>query len=663
MAYNYFCTYCGKELNQDTIYFNMFPVLTGNTKDDQFAMLRFHMTKQELETLVSSGTRLENGYSRCRLSFAELMGFMGNSRNNNNPEMTDITLQDVDDYIAEEIIDSEAEFSTQETSTASLFGEDTPSVPEPEVAMAAEEKPAEKTYAKGILALESAITKNENIINTREKLREEFRTLRGIYSQGDACEFELTLDFEDDNDGKPVLIGYTANAGTPRRLVVADNRLCPHCGTSVIEHAGTAEHKTITFIGDQKAGKTSTIVSLAHYALHAAADNMPATEIWHDCAPVGGIDFMELVSKDDAQQKDLKLYTQGIAPKKTSKDNREDAYAVSFRIKNTCQNKHYLLTLTDLPGELFDNETGKLKTEDVLETFPIALACDLFVLCFDTLTAKGSNAIDMVQKAGTWTNEIQKLRQAYHQTHNRDKGLTQKIKGSDGVKALSAPIMILYTKCPDLEEPEANPLPMSRAEAHDRIARTYMYDKERRKIDGHQSYRYLGERLAKYDMVANAYQARLRCSPFGFAAPNEKDVVENPDKYEYTIVKNEKTGVEEKVYNLPAPQPKHIDMLMRWLLMVSGCVPIPAEYRPYADPTSIQVYQYMNKYILSHTQYRMLNPGATASVSDKDADLHEALARCYLFENPGKFDSSMLSNYDNWAMLLIDRMNAKRKRN
>jgi len=160
--------------------------------------------------------------------------------------------------------------------------------------------------------------------------------------------------------------------------------------------------------------------------------------------------------------------------------------------------------------------------------------------------------------------------------------------------------------------------------------------------------------------------------------------VENPDKYEYTIVKNEKTGVEEKVYNLPAPQPKHIDMLMRWLLMVSGCqqpahqhidmlmrwllmvsgcVPIPAEYRPYADPTSIQVYQYMNKYILSHTQYRMLNPGATASVSDKDADLHEALARCYLFENPGKFDSSMLSNYDNWAMLLIDRMNAKRKRN
>lgn len=663
MAYNYFCTYCGKELNQDLVYFNMFPVLTGNTAN-QFSMLRFRMTKKELEKLVSSGSKQENGYSKCRLSFADVMGYIGNERNNNNPQMTGITLQDVDDYIAEEIIDSEEEYSAQISTEASLFGEDTVAAPEPEVQTpAAEENKTEKNYAKGILALELAITKNENILATRENLRSEFRTIRGIFSQEDFCEFEINLDFESDNEGKSVLVGYTANAGTPRRLVVENNRLCSHCGTPVIEHAGTAEHKTITFIGDQRAGKTSTIVSLAHYAIHAAADDTPATEIWNECAPVGGIDFMELVSKDDAQQKDLKLYAQGIAPKKTSKDNREDAYAVSFRIKNTCQNKHYLLTLTDLPGELFDNETGKLKTEDVLETFPIALACDLFVLCFDTLTAKGGNAIDMVQKAGTWTNEIQKLRQAYTQSNNRDKGLLQKIKGGDGAKALSAPIMILYTKCPDLEEPEANPLPMSRAEAHDRIARTYMYDKERRKIDGHQSYRYLGERLSKYDMVSNAYQARLRCSPFGFAAPNEKDVADNPDAYEYKIVKNEKTGAEEKVYNLPAPKPKHIDMLMRWLLMVSGCVPVPAEYRPYADPSSTQVYQYMDKYILGHTQYRMLNPGSNASPTDKDADLHEALARCYLFENPGKFDSSMLSNYDNWAMLLIDRMNAKRKRN
>ena len=132
MAYNYFCTFCGKELNQEIVYFNMFPVLTGNTKDDQFAMLRFHMTKQELEKLVASRTKLENGYSSCRLSFAELMKYIGNSNNNNNPEMTGITLQDVDDYIAEEILDSEAESASQETSTASLFGEDSAPAAEPE---------------------------------------------------------------------------------------------------------------------------------------------------------------------------------------------------------------------------------------------------------------------------------------------------------------------------------------------------------------------------------------------------------------------------------------------------------------------------------------------------------------------------------------------------
>ena len=285
------------------------------------------------------------------------------------------------------------------------------------------------------------------------------------------------------------------------------------------------------------------------------------------------------------------------------------------------------------------------------------------MLCFDTITAQGDRATEMVQKAGAWTNDIQKLRQAYNQSNNRDKGLLQKIKGGEGAKALCAPVMVLYTKCPDLEKPEENPLPMGRKAELDRIARTYMYDQERLKIDNHPCYRFLGDMLAKYDMVSNAYQARLRCSPFGFAAPNEQYIKDHPEEFEFRTEVNEKTGEMEKIPVLPCPKPQNIDKLMRWLLMVSGCVPVPAEYRPYPDPSSTQVYQYRNKYLLKHTQYRMLNPGSTSTEADKDADLHEALARCYLFENPGKHDSALVMDYDNWALLLKDRMLARVQRN
>lgn len=655
MAYDYYCTYCGKELNQNIIYFNMFPTLTGN-KSSQFDILRFRMTKAELEKLVLSGKKDGNGYYHCRLSFAEVMSYIGNVNNINSQEVAGITLQDIDDYITEEYVVAEETAYDDQNFTNSLFGESDPiknAVKEDPVPV----KTEEKVYAKGIIALETLIEKNENILNTRVKLQEEFRTLRGVFSLGETCEFEIQLNFEEDNDGKPVLVGYTANAGSPKRLVIVDDRLCPYCGVEVIEHAGTAEHKTITFIGDQKAGKTSTIIALTHYALHAAADGALPSDTWRDCAPVGGIDTIELVSKDPAQQHDLKMYGYGVAPAKTHNMNRGDAYAVSFRIKNAYQNKYFLLTLTDLPGELFDNTTGRMRTEDILQTFPIALACDLFVLCFDTRTAKGDKAAEMVRKAGNWTNDIQSVRQSYNQSNGRDKGLMEKIKKGEGAKALSAPVMILYTKCTDLEEPDNNPLPMSKADAFNRIARTNMHDKERRTIDASNVYRNLGVQLAKFDKVAGAYQARLRCSPFGFAAPSEIYINEHPEEFEFAI---DEYG--EKYPVLPHPQPKHIDMLMRWLLMVSGCVPVPAKYRPYADPAATEEYTYQTKYFFSGTQYRMLNPGSYAS-GEKDADLHEALARCYMFENPGKHDSALLSDYNNWALLAKDRLAASFQRN
>ena len=55
MTYNYYCTYCGRELKQSTVLFDMQPVLIGS-EESRFRILSFRMTKAELEALIDSGT-------------------------------------------------------------------------------------------------------------------------------------------------------------------------------------------------------------------------------------------------------------------------------------------------------------------------------------------------------------------------------------------------------------------------------------------------------------------------------------------------------------------------------------------------------------------------------------------------------------------------------
>ena len=95
---------------------------------------------------------------------------------------------------------------------------------------------------------------------------------------------------------------------------------------------------------------------------------------------------------------------------------------------------------------------------------------------------------------------------------------------------------------------------------------------------------------------------------------------------------------------------------MRWVLSVSGCIPTEASYalNPAAVPFKL------HDFCISRPQLRNQNPGCD---NDKRYgnidDIQESMARCALFENPGRFDKEMVGRHDQKARLVMTRMDSK----
>ena len=196
--------------------------------------------------------------------------------------------------------------------------------------------------------------------------------------------------------------------------------------------------------------------------------------------------------------------------------------------------------------------------------------------------------------------------------------------------------MLIFNKCPDLEMTEQSP-PVRPTTQFDSILTTYVFDDERLRIDADDAnkvYKKVGEQISRYGALSNAYHARLRVSPYGFAAPNELNPSLNLDD----------SG------NVRRPKPHHVAELMNWLLETAGCIPADAKFYP--DPTNEDRYCAYPGNFSQKTQYRALPPFSV----EKDGDIREALLRCHLFENPSAADIRILENYDQRAVLLGERI-------
>lgn len=650
MAYDFYCMNCGQRISQDTaifgqtgkraVLFDMQYLLTGSI-ENHFKILKFRLTKAEVEANTKN--------DRFSLPFADIMRFIGNDNNTKQKNVENLQWEDLENYWKEYerksvLIDENGEDNSKSDDnsfwgaelSAFSFGE---SATEPEMPANNEhaeekvqtEEQQEYVAPEGITYLESLDETNTNKAVTRRFLAEDFQLLMNAFARNSSNEADRLVDreikkyYEKDNDKNDVLTGYRFRRSGSIWVEVNNARVCPRCSAPVLLHAGTAEHKAVCFIGSPAAGKTSIILALADYANYGMTfvdEDNKATRIWSNCSKISSVRTPDLLSPTPKLTKEMSGYLKGYAPDKTRPEKRDDAYSASFRIKNTIEDKYYLLSLVDLPGELCvkketPDDIGKVDREKIANEFPIALASDAFVACFDTrYNERDENTMfnDIMKGVCNWTNDFQEMRMY----ENNASGF--------------APTILLFTKCKELEELEQSQqleqsIQKSNSRVRSQLERTYMFCEDDMRIQAVPKYQAVCEEFNNRMELKMAYHAMLRCSPYGYAAPSEEYCKDH--------------GVSPQM-----PTPYNIDLLMRWLLSVSGCIPVEGSYASVpGDPPYT-----LRDYCLKRPQIRTEKPNKTGT------ELQESCARCILFRNPGVFDKKILENYDSRPGLRLAKL-------
>lgn len=599
MAYEYYCTNCGKNINQEVVLFDMRNLIIEDQRK-MFNVLKLRMTGDELKRFIASGKPGDGGFRNCTLSFAKVMEIISNVHNLNDFTIGQLTLTDIKEFIANSRV-------TVTTRRRPTDDDDDGWGDEEE-----QEEEEKAVYVKpaAIEALERASTSMVGEAMMGNLILSDLELLQNAFSASDTISIQLKEYTEQDTDGHDVLVGYHVIYAVSHTRGTRRTRVCPYCDEPIFEYAGRAKHQTVVFIGNPAAGKTSTILALAHYATNQLAH--PDLEpIWHGSRHDNNqLASVELIAATPELQADLRKFAQGIAPQRTEADARKKAYSASFWIKNKHNNRYYLLTLMDLPGEVCNKEgTGYVDEDKLQNQYTVALNCDAFIACFDATTVQSAadetsaehhNAGEHVNRMSRQVNEFQNLRARFQNVENY------------------VPTMVLFTKSKDLEEQTAEPQPTSRRP----MDLLYCFRGELEAVQSNGVFGAVNKAFQGFGKLAKSYRAMIRCSPYGYPAPNERDLA-NPNNTRHA----------------QPPTPRHVDQLMLWLLEVTGCMEVKASYKP--NPAS--VYD-LRGYHISRVQYRSDAPDEAAKPYN-GSKLDEALARNYLFENPGYYDRKRVQIY------------------
>lgn len=687
MAYDYYCTYCGKKLNNETVLFDMQALLSGGVDDEgkldpkkALNILRFRMTEAEIRKLIDGKMLDEEKYYACELSFADVMRCIANENNLNDEKVAELTLDDVNGYLNRETQRDYGESSAKSAEMGDILTFGGFGTEDEKKTDAAEPQPqpeADVPDPEPIQALLSKDTTTDDRAYSISRLKDDLVYLQKLFGKDGVLKFKINPSY---NDGK-VMHGVLVRVGNTKMFL--DNiRVCPRCGNSIFELAGTAEHRFVVFIGYQSAGKTSTILSLTHYAMNQGE------ELWRGASDLGEITVKSL-SQSKRLRDELRCYSSGIAPQKTNKEQRDDAYSSTLLIKSGTNGKEVskILTFTDLPGELF-LPGGDLNKQSIANTFAVATVCDAFVVCFDTSVVEAANDAGAADAGNGFAvgNDRRKIKITDADGHERTPNQViddtcgwvdkmQQLLQQIGNKQMYVPTIILFTKCRQLENQSVSDENKTKMRAGNPIKAVYAFRDEQEAIEaignngnGSSAYSRLLDKFNKHGGLANAYQAALRCSPYGYNAPSIGDVIDEIRNGSLMDLKSEyddltRSGMVEitAIENLekrhpgrfPCTKPHNIDKLMRWVLCVLGCAPIKATYSPIHG--SIEG-KHLEDYYIDRAQHRKQNPKSPAN-----AEVDEAMARCVLFKNPGKYDVDFLKFYNQKSRLVMEKMRASVK--
>lgn len=640
MAYKYHCTFCGKELNQTNVLFDMQELLS-ESQDKRFVHLKFRLKQEELEKMI--GQPGDDGYSVVRLTFEDAMKTIANSNNLNNPEIARLSLKELREYIEAETKKLEKRPKKRKSADSLALWE---SDEESEEA-AVEEQQVQYVEPESIRAIKASVVAAMNEKLVEQVLKEELQMLESAFIQNGERSVSMRALYEKDDNGKNVLVGCTLIQPISKIKTNSMKRVCPECGTDIGVYAFRAEHNSVVFIGSPAAGKTSTILALTHYAKEYLSSG--SSIIWTGKKKNNDIVDLKLVNPSEELHRDLRGYANGLAPYRTQKDAREKSYSSTFWIKNR-NGRHALLTLIDLPGELFENlMTGSENARELMNRYSVSMSCHAYIVCFDAAAA--AEASRREQEARVNNTLITGLGQGGRsmgdivRESSEQAEVIQKLRMQEKRTETFVPMMVLYTKCRELEESSAS----ERVQNHYRpIEAVYRFCDEKKAIEDNGIYADVCKSFRGNDELAKAYHAMLRCSPYGYSAPSIRDweMVESGMDGIPDISDEDKAKIISKVNSRRMPTPHHIDDLMLWILNITGSIPTEAEYAPVMGSDENKVD--MRDYFIHRIQYRTQKPGGASD------ELEEALARCALFENPSGADRRVLEGHgQGWQELVM----------
>ena len=628
MPFSFYCTHCGRPLQQSDVLFDMQYVLTGDS-NKTLNTIKFRMTLAELQALLEKGTADANGFVSCKFTFQQVMDIVAENYERDDPAyigdpqrlaksvdaLRRLSMRDIDAYIAEQAVlgsgtvgeRPQEELSFDLEDLAGL-GDDGPEPPIVAHTMRDEVTPID--------VLEEMDTSNKDRGISQVDLVTELKLFRAQFNEAGELRFALRAVEETDNDGGSVLTGYDLMTQTGAVIPARNARVCPACGEPVFEHAGTAKHQAVAFIGYQSSGKTSTILALSSYLRNCAAGDL-GNEIWKGSKSLEDVvDTIEgPLSPTRQQSKDLMDFEEGFEPEKTDPCPWwENAYRATFRIRPRDGGEYHLLTLFELDHWLCLLD-GRLDLDKIRYCFPLLLNCEAVIACVDTRSFQRDKANSDAASTGrgnsiqtpkevnclcSWTNSLQRARAEQN--------------GASGY----VPTLLLFTKCPELEdgieiEEEERPL--------NPLERLHLLAKERQKILADPIYRYVKGQFEQYGGLNKAYHAMLRCSAFG------------PRRAQ-------------------RPSPRQIDLLAAWILAVTGCIP--------AARTAALFKSGDREELGPVDDYRIERPQIRSQAPLRSARAQEALARCVLFEDPGELDRVVVcARYDNWVQKLIAELRCR----
>lgn len=632
MGYEYYCMECGYTNDAETVLFNMDTLLTQDPKKT-LNQLKLRFTEEELCELASGDTDIDD-YVHCSISFEELMNWMAQPDNLNLESLKQLTLEDVKNFLEQltlEDVKSLVITNNQNDvwNLSAVTSDKDDLFSHLDIRESADEEEEENFSENGgiqethpaIQELLQRNTKNTDRSQDEEMLRDEFRMIYNLFQTADNhYHFRLRLYTAVDDQDRELIVGYFVNEN-----ILADNaRICRRCKKKIFADAGTAEHRVISFIGRPTAGKTSTILALTHYALYGLCPmgDTDDVKIWKNFEvneKLQSITPRLLNRNDSALSNALKWYTYGVAPIKTEAGKREDAYHSTIKFSDSKNKQKMILSLVDLPGELFDG--GEINQEKLYNEFSAPLGSQALIICFDAGGATLKDITDLVQIS----EKMQQICQGYRKDN------------------CFIPSMVVFTK--------ADEVLTIQTELDGKI--TYMLKDEDASMIHDPRYNRIVE-LFSDGQLKYGFYAVMRCGAFGQKVPTTKDITDseqrssvdnifaivgqnensmNGDSYRERVISYaEKIG---QTLEKMQPCPKKVDTLMQWIMMVSGCIPIETSYTTKNHEADCKI----EGYYIERRQFRRQNPG---NGKTNDEDIKESLARSYLFVNQGYWDREVV---------------------